>query len=507
MDITKKILLLNLFQGLVCQRWKFPDRIVGLVGSCVEIPCTFYPSERSSTSSTVWFLDNRLEFPQIFNSQRNSSVLRDYRDRTSLVPGICNCSLRIDPVRREDNNKQYFPGISEDEDTNDWLIQSRKTVYLYVTDTPTIPELTRIGEMVEGRPENVSCFVQHTCGSSPPSLRFNKAGQTERRSEDLSEGYWREILTFRYIPSYEDDNMGIQCTATYHNGRTSQNAATLSIRYAPKDVKVSLPKIKVLLEGSDVTLTCTSRSNPPPHKYEWYRGKSKKRLRAEGLTITVRNVTKDTDPYSCTAINNVGRGESPPTEISVQYAPIDVTVSLPENEELLEGSDVTVTCSSRSNPPPYRYEWYRGNNKTKLGSQDQKIKVLNVSKDTEPYTCVAINYIGRGESLPTQIPVQYNNADDSTGNPQTFFILFLILGILAGVILLIVIVYFVSRTKARQTSSRQENSQQPDATYMDLVKTEISSDYDTLKTSFPPQPATERRVVPSDNHYENFRKD
>ncbi|PIO26715.1 hypothetical protein AB205_0207780, partial [Aquarana catesbeiana] len=212
---------------LVCQRWEFPTEIVGLVGSCVEIPCKFYPHERSTTSSTVWYLERLSGYHQIFNSRKSSSASTDYRDRTSLVPGNNSCSLRIDPVRRDDGGDEYYPGIAEDEDTNAWK-QEKMTLGLRVTDTPNIPELTRNGEMVEGRPEKVSCSVVHTCGSNPPSLRLNKAGQTERRSVDLSGGNWREIITIRYIPSHEDGE--IQCTATYHNGQTSQMAAPLIIR-------------------------------------------------------------------------------------------------------------------------------------------------------------------------------------------------------------------------------------------------------------------------------------
>lgn len=87
-------------------------------------------------------------------------------------------------------------------------------------------------------------------------------------------------------------------------------------------------------------------------------------------------------------------------------APNNVAVSLPKDEEFLEGSDVMLTCSSRLNPPPHTYEWYHGNSKPKLETQDQKIKVQNVSKDTEPYSCVAINIVGRGESPPKPIPVR-----------------------------------------------------------------------------------------------------
>lgn len=98
----------------------------------MEIPCKFYPHERSTTSSTVWYLERLSGYHQIFNSRKSSSASTDYRDRTSLVPGNNSCSLRIDPVRRDDGGDEYYPGIAEDEDTNAWK-QEKMTLGLRVT--------------------------------------------------------------------------------------------------------------------------------------------------------------------------------------------------------------------------------------------------------------------------------------------------------------------------------------------------------------------------------------
>ncbi|PIO26717.1 hypothetical protein AB205_0207790, partial [Aquarana catesbeiana] len=433
-------------------------------------------------------------------------------------------------------------------------------------------------EFLEGSDVTLTC----SCRSNPPPHTY----EWYRGNNKIN---LRPEVQRIVVRNLNKDTEPYSCVAINTVGRGESPPTPIPVKYAPKDVTVSLPKNEKFLEGSDVILTCSSRSNPPPHRYEWYRGNSKINLRLEVQSIKVQNVNKDTHPYSCVAINTVGRGESPLTPIPVQYAPKDVMVSFSKNEELLEGSDVILTCSSRSNPPPHRYEWYRGNSKIKLNSQEQNLRVQNISKDTERFSCVAINIRGRGESPLIEMPVPYavtgvqvvvlhptegatelkcnfvrsnpsvthytwmkdgkillnkteqilvldNSEDksgmysciahstagsstsaelefkdsytneDSTGNWKYSFILILILGILAGVLFLIVIVHFVTRTKASQTSSRSENSQQPDAPYTDLVKTEVSSDYDTIKTSFPLQPATERRVVPSDHHYENFER-
>ncbi|XP_077312366.1 B-cell receptor CD22-like [Lithobates pipiens] len=572
MRITKKILLLTLLQGLVCQEWEFPSKIDGLVGSCVEIPCTFRPRENPGTSSTVWYLYQRRGYPQIFNSQENSSVLMDYKDRTSLVPGNNSCSLIIDPVRREDGNKYYYPGIAGDEYTNAY---SQRSMYLqlHVTDDPTIPELTGNKEMLEGHSETFQCSVEHTCGSNPPSLKWNKDGQTERRSEDLSGGKWREILTITYIPSHEDDKTQMKCTATYHNGEKLYKATTLNIKYAPKDVTAHYPENEEFMEGSDVILTCSSNSNPPAQRYEWYYGHRKMKLRLEER-ITVQNVLKDTEPYSCAAINDVGRGESPPTQIPVRYAATGVQVivfptegatelncsfvssnpnvshytwikdgksllnktnqilvldsneensgsysciahntagsstsaeldfkdtprisKLTENGKMLEGRPEIFACSvvhtSVSNPPSL--EW------NKPGQTERRSEDLSGGKWREILT---ITYIPSHEDDKTQMKctATYHNGEKSY-KATTLNIkyskanLILILGIVAGVILLILIVYIVTRNKVCQTSIRHENSQL-DNTYMILMKTE---------TSFPAQPEPGGRDSTSGNLYETLQ--
>ncbi|XP_040276995.1 B-cell receptor CD22-like [Bufo bufo] len=157
------------------------------------------------------------------------------------------------------------------------------------------------------------------------------------------------------------------------------------------------------MEGSDMKLQCNSFSNPAIYNYEWYKGKSK--LPDTGREITVRNVTRDMEPYSCAARNHLGRGESAPTEIPVQYAPKNVTVAVISIDEVMEGSDMKLQCNSFSNPAIYNYEWYKG--KSKLPDTGREITVRNVTRDMEPYSCAARNHLGRGESAPTEIPVQY----------------------------------------------------------------------------------------------------
>ncbi|XP_075047344.1 Schwann cell myelin protein-like [Mixophyes fleayi] len=397
MSVTR-ILFLVLFQGfqsgILSQKWEFPTEIVALIGSCVEIPCTYSPAK----SSIVWYLYDSLYYYEVFNSKTSSSVRNDYIRRTSLVPGGI-CSLRIDPVRETDKGR-YYPG--KDRSQNAYDLQSR-TITLHVTDTQRQPTLIGSGNMMAGKVSIIQCYADHTCATSPPSLEWNKPGQTKRLLIQLSGGNWREISQLTYIPSYADDKTPLRCTATYPNSLRSQQEAPLNINFSPKNVIVTLRGNNKLIEGSDVTLSCKSLSNPPIHTYEWYKGKNKIRLRNPWPEIIVRNLTRDIEPYSCAAVNNEGRGESALTEIPVQYAPTGVLII----ESQAEDGPTVLTCYYMSSRPNVtHYSWLKDN--SLLPNETRQTLMMDKSEEHYgSYTCVAHNSVGTSFSQAVNIAGQY----------------------------------------------------------------------------------------------------
>ncbi|XP_075135283.1 myelin-associated glycoprotein-like [Leptodactylus fuscus] len=245
MESMKQIYLLLLCQGFylgsVGQQWTFPSMVNALIGSCVEIPCKIHPKETSRKFSTVWYIHNKKSNPEVLNTKNSSSVIEDYKARTSRVPGENSCTLRIDPVRRGDENK-YYPGIAEDKDITAYKTHSRVT-YLYVTDNVNI-QLHWFDSFTEGEAATIRCSVDHTCRSSPPSLQWNKPGQVKKKSVENYEGSWREESELTYIPSYVDDGSSVQCTATYPNGQRTERSRTLDINYGGSSIsKIILPAV------------------------------------------------------------------------------------------------------------------------------------------------------------------------------------------------------------------------------------------------------------------------
>ncbi|XP_069598882.1 B-cell receptor CD22-like [Ranitomeya imitator] len=440
MNPIKQIYLLLIYQGFylgsVCQRWTFPSRITALIGSCVEIPCTYHPARRSGASSAVWYLYHSRDYIQILNTKDSSSSIRiSYKGRTSLVSADNSCTLRIDPVKREDGDKYYYPGIAEDIAINA-ADEHEGYVYLSLTGANEI-QLFGPNIMTEGEATLIRCTIVHTCRSSPPSLEWNKPGQAQNQVGEISGGSWIEASNLTYIPSYVDDGTTIQCTATYHNGRKAEVSGTLNINYAPKNVAITVVNMGELMEGSDVTLRCKSFSKTDVYEYEWYKGKDKTKLPDRGWEITVRNVTRDGEPYSCAAINQVGRGESALTEIPVLHAPTGVHITVNNEGEFTE-----LTCDFlRSRPDVTHYTWMKDG--SILQSETGKtLTVDNNEGSSGQYSCIAHNSVGNSTSAKVF-------HDGKTMD------LPIILGSIAGVFLLlflILIVYFCLRRNKKPAS-------------------------------------------------------
>ncbi|XP_073426674.1 B-cell receptor CD22-like [Dendrobates tinctorius] len=427
---VKQMLLRIIFQGFylgsVCQEWTFPSKITALIGSCLEIPCTYHPATNTRTSGTVWYLYATFSSPEILNTKdSSSSVVKEYKDRTALVSGDNSCTLRIDPVRSEDKN-EYYPGIARDKKTNAYSKQSM-TVKLEVRDSPEDIFLFVSQDIKDGEATTIRCDAYHTCRSSPPSLQWNKPGQINKRSVRLYDGYWREESELTYTPSYVDDGTAIQCTATYPNGQKTVKSSTMSVSYSPQNVTVTIIGNDELMEGSNVMLQCNSSSKPDVHKYEWYKGINKTNLLNNGRKLRIRNVTRDMDPYSCAAINDVGTGESALMEIPVLYAASGVHITRKNEADFTE-----LICNFLSSRPDVtHYTWMKDG--SILQNQTGKNLTINNSEENSgQYSCIAHNRAG-------------DSSSDEIYIRRDAMILPLILGTILGIfflLLLILVIYF-----------------------------------------------------------------
>ncbi|KAL1005687.1 hypothetical protein UPYG_G00062320 [Umbra pygmaea] len=125
----------------------------------------------------------------------------------------------------------------------------------------------------------------------------------------------------------------------------------------PKNTSVSVSPSGEIVEGSSVTLTCSSDANPPVNKYTWYK-KNVTSSKASGQSYNITNIrSEDSGEYVCEVENKYGRLNYSSVIVDVHYCPKNTSVSVSPSGEIVEGSSVTLTCSSDANPPVDNYTW------------------------------------------------------------------------------------------------------------------------------------------------------
>ncbi|XP_042171286.1 junctional adhesion molecule A-like [Oncorhynchus tshawytscha] len=197
----------------------------------------------------------------------------------------------------------------------------------------------------------------------------------------------------------EGQKVTLTCSTTCTLGSPSAEE-TLTVTYGPKNTSVSVSPSGEIVEGSSVTLTCSSDANPPVDKYTWYK-KNVTSPKASGQRYSITNIiSEDRGEYYCEAQN--GRGSMNSTALmiivagkqtSVLTAAVGITVLILVLILFLPcfmwfrrstgGSDVTADTQS-AHPDPNSDTYTALNMKTRSPEYDTLANVRDSSSDTVP---------------------------------------------------------------------------------------------------------------------------
>uniref|UniRef100_A0A3B3BW63 Ig-like domain-containing protein n=1 Tax=Oryzias melastigma TaxID=30732 RepID=A0A3B3BW63_ORYME len=160
---------------------------------------------------------------------------------------------------------------------------------------------------------------------------------------------------------------------------------------APQTPTVSLDPPTEILEGSSVTLTCSSDANPAAN-YTWFKeNKSNVKMISGGPQFVFSSIhSKDSGDYFCEFC--VYKSSNFP--LLSPDAPKNISVSV-NPPEILENSSVTLTCSSDANPAA-KYTWFkkRNSNVKRISGGPQFVFSSIHSTDSGDYFCKVQNYLG-----------------------------------------------------------------------------------------------------------------
>ncbi|KAL6482156.1 hypothetical protein MHYP_G00102360 [Metynnis hypsauchen] len=317
------------------------------------------------------------------------------------------------------------------------------------------------GEIVEGSSVTLTCSSD---GNPPVKIYTWFKGSTS-----VGEGKTYSIPNIR-----SEDSGEYTCWSRNDHGERNSTAVLIDVAYPPKNITLSINPSGEIVKRISVTLTCSSDGNPPVNIYIWFKGST---LVGEGKTYNIPNIrSEDSGEYICWSRNDHGERNSTAVQINVLYPPKSVSVSISPSGEIVEGSSVTLTCSSDGNPPVKIYTWFKEGGTSSVGS-GQNYSIINITAGhTGLYYCEAQNDHG---ALNGTVMVSFKSRSSSA-------VWFAVGG---GSFLLITVLICICRInrKKRRSDKHDDENADPNAqddTYTALQPTARSSDdvYHTLAT-------------------------
>ncbi|XP_044046471.1 B-cell receptor CD22-like isoform X2 [Siniperca chuatsi] len=305
-----------------------------------------------------------------------------YKENGNLKPLINEAELVFRSIQSSDSGEYYCTAENE---------LGRRTSEHISINVRYAPKTSSVSASPSGEiVENSS--VTLTCSSDAnPAAKYTWYKENGNLKPLINEAE----LVFRSIQS--SDSGEYYCTAENELGRRTSEHISINVRYAPKTSSVSASPSGEIVENSSVTLTCSSDANPAA-KYTWYKENGNLKPLINEAELIFRSIqSSDSGEYYCTAENELGRRTSEHIFINVRYAPKLPSVSASPSGQIVEGSSVTLTCSSDANPAA-NYTWYKENEDSPKAS-GQIFTITDVRPEhSGNYYCEAQNSRGSTNS-------------------------------------------------------------------------------------------------------------
>uniref|UniRef100_A0A3Q3RMP6 B-cell receptor CD22 n=1 Tax=Mastacembelus armatus TaxID=205130 RepID=A0A3Q3RMP6_9TELE len=245
----------------------------------VNISCTYtYPSN-VRVQERFWFTKWTNTEPEDLKTQSEYSGRVQYQceDKT--------CTLTIRDLRETDSAQYQFRFITNQ--------QSRRYtgspgVTLTVTD-------------LQVKPSSYSSWLDcHSRCDLPGRLSYVWYKNGQKTSQKRS-------FYFYYSGSFNSADSYSCAVATYEH---LPSPSVLRLYYPPKLLSVSVSPSAEIVEGSSVTLTCSSDANPAAN-FTWYKKHGNPSLQPASKQFNFSSIqSSDSGEYYCTAENDLGRRTS-----------------------------------------------------------------------------------------------------------------------------------------------------------------------------------------------------
>ncbi|XP_030634713.1 sialoadhesin-like [Chanos chanos] len=373
-----------------------PVSICALKGSSVTMSCSYtYPND-NTVERVFWTEDGE-----------PSDLSEDpgYKGRVHYVGDKQSANtMKLSDVTERDSKMYLFRFI-----TNKDKWTGAPGVKLSVTDLQVeTPE-----RVMEGDTVTLKCRTTCSLSNTQTFIWYKNGRDLTRKTIKNNE------LSLQSVSS--EDIGSYMCAVQGHENLPSP-AINLTVIYAPKKTTVSVSPSGEIVEGSSVTLTCSSDANPPA-TYTWFNKNETVTIGKEETYRINKIGSEDSGQYICKSSNQHGHQYSNTVSLNVLYPPRNTTVSVSPSGEIVKGSSVTLTCSSDANPPQINYTWYKENVTSPVG-YGQSYIINNIqSSNSGLYYCEAQNKHGSQKTtancLYNGVPPRGLSDDTTSHEPDT----------------------------------------------------------------------------------------
>ncbi|XP_077710941.1 B-cell receptor CD22 isoform X5 [Canis aureus] len=389
--------------------WRFdhPHTLYTWEKACVWIPCCYTIPESGSRLEKLTVYSN-YEYNDT-TKDFQGSILYETKEFSNNPPQEMrvqflgnervNCTLRINPVSKEDNG---WLGIRVNTKTDKWM----EKINLNVSKTPLPPHIQLPPEIQESQEVTLTCLLNFSCPGFPIQLKWSLQEPaitlTSLSTKTVST---QSKLTFR--PQWTHHGKNLTCQLWDHKAERvlSEDTVCLDVKHPPKEVTAVIQNPTRIREGDNVTVSCNyNSSNPRVSRYEWNVQGSRNKVFSEVLVI--QKVSWDARPIACAACNQ-WCSWAPSVNLDVQHAPKDVRVQQTSpSSEIHSGHRVLLGCNfSSSRPRDVRFFWKKNGIFLKEG---RELSFDSISpEDAGNYNCLVNNSIGQTTSEAKMLRVLY----------------------------------------------------------------------------------------------------
>ncbi|KAG5850959.1 hypothetical protein ANANG_G00087910 [Anguilla anguilla] len=324
---AKDLLLVGyLLSGALCSEFTItmPESIEALNGSCVLIPCTFSISKNEeyhlkNSAGGVWIkrIPQFARATVVFNSSQTHNILSG-----EIVGDLVqkNCTTVLDKITKDYTDKYFFRI-----ETTSYMATFRATpVYIAVKGSPQKPKITKLKELNEGTQVDLKCTAAAPCNKHLPVLAWTpNLGNIGHELQENSNKIKSVLSVLTFTPSHFHHGKNITCSAEYTLQTGSKikvaDNITLNVLFPPKNTMASISPSGPLVNGSHVTLTCSSSANPPVNNFTWFRTTGSRVTKSgSGQTLTFDVSSDDVGWYYCEAQNQQGKQESGKVNLTIK---------------------------------------------------------------------------------------------------------------------------------------------------------------------------------------------